>query len=78
MKQTPHPPDSPDLAPSNSFLSGRVKRILMSYHADRLSELHVRIRVILSEIPQETLDAVFREWIERSQKCIESNGEYVG
>jgi hypothetical protein len=50
----------------------------MGYHADTLSELLVRIRVILSEISRETLNAVFLEWMERLHKCIDTNGEYVG
>ena len=78
MKQAPHPPYSPDLAPSDFFLFGYVKGKLMGYHADTLSELLVRIRVILSEISRETLNAVFLEWMERLQKCIDTNGEYVG
>jgi histone-lysine N-methyltransferase SETMAR len=78
MKQAPHPPYSPDLAPSDFFLSGYVKRTLMGYHAESPSELLIRIRVILSEIPRETLNAVFLEWMERLRTCIDTNGEYVG
>jgi transposase len=77
MKQTAHPPYSPDLAPSDFFLFGYVKRKLMGYHAESSSELLIRIRVILSEIPRETLNAVFLEWMERLRKCIDPNGEYV-
>jgi histone-lysine N-methyltransferase SETMAR len=78
MKQAPHPPYSPNLAPSYFFLFGDVKRKLMGYHAESPSELLIRIRVILSEIPRETLNAVFLEWMERLQKCIDTNGESVG
>jgi hypothetical protein len=49
----------------------------MGYHADTLPELLVRIRVILSEIPRETLNAAFPDWMERSQKYIDTNGEDV-
>jgi hypothetical protein len=75
MKQAPHPSDSPDLAPSDFFPFGYVKRKLMGYHAESPSELLIRIQVILSEIPRETLNAVFLEWIERLQKYIDTNGE---
>jgi hypothetical protein len=34
----------------------------MGYRAETPSELLVRIRVILAEIPRETLNAVFLEW----------------
>jgi hypothetical protein len=50
----------------------------MGYRAETPSKLLVRIRVILAEIPWETLNAVFLEWMERLQKCVQVNGEYVG
>jgi hypothetical protein len=34
--------------------------------------------VILAEIPREALNTVFLEWMQWLQKCIDSNGEYVG
>jgi hypothetical protein len=49
----------------------------MEYRAQTPSELLVRIWVILAEIPRETLKAVFREWMERLQKCVQVDGEYV-
>jgi hypothetical protein len=78
MKQAPHPRYSPDLAPSDFFLFGYVKGKLMGYRAETPSELLVRIRVILAEIQRETLNAVFLEWIERLQKCVQVDSEYVG
>jgi hypothetical protein len=78
MKQAPHPPDSPDLAPWEFFLFGYVKGKLMRYRAETPSELLVRIRVILAEIPRETLNSVFLEWMGRLQKCVQVDGEDVG
>jgi cbb3-type cytochrome oxidase subunit 1 len=78
MKQVFHPPYSPDLAPSDFFLFGYVKGKLMGYGAETPSELFVHIRVILAEIPRETLDTVFLEWMEQLQKCVQVNGEQVG
>jgi transposase len=78
MKQAPRPPYSPDLAPADFFLFGYVKRKLMGYHAESPFELLIRIRVILSEMPRETLNAAFLEWMERLRKCIDTNEEYVG
>jgi hypothetical protein len=71
-------PYSPDLAPSGFFLFGYVKGKLMGYRAKTPSKFLARIRVILAEIPRETLNAVFREWMERLQKCVQVDGEYVG
>jgi hypothetical protein len=69
MKQVPHSPSSPDLAPSDFFLFGHLKGKLMRYRVETPSELLVRIRVILTEIPRETLNAVFLEWMERLQNA---------
>jgi hypothetical protein len=50
----------------------------MGYRAETPSELLVRIPVILAEIPRETLNAVFVEWMERLQKYMQVDCEYVG
>jgi hypothetical protein len=50
----------------------------MGYRAETPSELLVRIRVILAEIPREPLNTAFLEWIERLQKCVQVDGEYIG
>jgi hypothetical protein len=50
----------------------------MRYRAEAPSELLIRIRVILAEMPGETLNAVFLEWMEQLQKCVQVGGEYVG
>jgi hypothetical protein len=78
MKQAPHSPYSPDLSPSDLFLFGQVKGKLMGYRAETPSELLVRIQVILAEIPRETLNAVFLEWMDQLRKCVQVDGEYVG
>jgi hypothetical protein len=78
MKRIPHPPYSPNLAPSDFFLFGYVKRKLMRYRAESESELLVRIGLILAEIPGDVLNAVFLEWMDRLQKCIDTNEDYVG
>jgi hypothetical protein len=36
----------------------------MGYRAETPSEFPVRIRVILAEIPRETLNAVFLDWMD--------------
>jgi hypothetical protein len=50
----------------------------VGYCAETPFELLVRIRVILAEIPRETLNAIFLEWMERLQKSVQVDGEYVG
>jgi hypothetical protein len=46
------------------LLFGYVKGKLMGDHTETPSELLVRIRVILVEIPRETLNSVFLEWMD--------------
>jgi hypothetical protein len=62
------------LTPSDFFLFGDIKEKLMGYRAETSSELLVRIRFILAEIPHETLNAVFLEWMDRLQKCVQVDG----
>jgi hypothetical protein len=78
MKQAPHPLYSPDLAPLDFVLFSCGKEKLMGYRAETRSEVLVCIRVILAEIPLETLNAVFLERMERLQKSAQVDGEYVG
>jgi hypothetical protein len=47
----------------------------MEYHAKTLSELLVRLQVILRAIPGEPLIEVF---VEPMKQCINMNGEFVG
>jgi histone-lysine N-methyltransferase SETMAR len=77
MKKAPHLPYSPDLAPLNFFLFSYVKGKVMGYRTETPSELLVPIPVILAEISQEVLNAVFLEWMELLQKCVQVDGEYV-
>jgi hypothetical protein len=77
MKQAPHPLYLPDLAPSDFFLFGDVKEMLMGHRTGLPSELHVRIRVILAGTPRETLNAVFLEWMKLLEKYAQVDDEYV-
>jgi hypothetical protein len=47
-----------------SFSFGYVKGKLMGYRAETPSEFLVHTWVILAEIPPETLNAAFFEWME--------------
>jgi hypothetical protein len=49
------------------FFHMKVKRNLLGNRAENLSELLVRIQVILRAIPGETLVDVFLEWMKRLQ-----------
>jgi hypothetical protein len=70
MKRPGHPPDSPDMAPSDFFLFGSAKRKLTGYRAESESELLVRIGVISAEMPWDVLNAVFSSgWTDCTKVC---------
>jgi hypothetical protein len=76
MKQSLHPPIR-QIWTLGLFLFGYVKGMVMGYRAETPPELLVRIRAILAEIPRKTVNAVFLEWMEQLQKCVQVDCEYV-
>ena len=77
MKPAPHPPYSPDLAPSDFYLFGYVKGRLTGQEFESREHLFEAISDILRAIPNEKLMEVFLEWERRLQRCIDMDGEYV-
>jgi hypothetical protein len=77
MKQSYHPPIRQIWHP-RTFPFCLRQRKADGYRAETPSEFLVRIRMIRAEIPRETLNAIFLEWMERLQKYVHIHGEYVG
>jgi histone-lysine N-methyltransferase SETMAR len=73
----PHPPYSPDLAPSDFYLFGKVKHLLMGQKSESADEILQGIARILHSIPRGELDSVFKEWERRLERCITVDGDYV-
>jgi hypothetical protein len=69
-----HPRYSPDLAPSDYWLFGTLKRRLVSY-PDAASLAHV-ITKELHSIPIEEYQKTFQKWIERMKLGIQHRGDY--
>jgi hypothetical protein len=61
----PHPPYSPDLAPSDFFLFRHLKNRLQGQQLGSGDELLWGVRKILEEISFDTSEMVVREWINR-------------
>jgi hypothetical protein len=77
MKSAPHPPYSPDLAPSDFSLFGHVKRCLASLSFEDADQLLAAVEGVPEGIEKVTLQAVFLEWMDRFRKYIATNGEYT-
>jgi hypothetical protein len=52
------------------FLFGHLKNRLQGQQFASADELLSRVREILDEISVDSLEAVFREWINRLDRCI--------
>jgi hypothetical protein len=76
--KTTHPPESPDLAPSDVFLFGDVNRPLGRCPFDNADGLLFAIGDILDRFGRPTLISIFEEWMRRLQKSIDTEREYVG
>jgi histone-lysine N-methyltransferase SETMAR len=75
MARAPHPPYSPDLAPSDLYLFGHMKHRLRGQSFEAADELFSASEVISIDIDKSPLDAVFLEWMERLGQCIPTNSE---
>jgi hypothetical protein len=71
----PHPPYSPDLAPSDFWLFSHVKSSLVGQTFDELEQLPEAITEFLNEIQRPEVVAVFSHRVERLQWVLENNGD---
>jgi histone-lysine N-methyltransferase SETMAR len=76
LRLAPHPPYSPDLAPSDFFLFGYVKACLKGMVFPSYEELLDAIGEVVTGIESETLTAVFEHWMERLKWMSKKNGDY--
>ena len=76
-KLLPHPPYSPDLAPSDFFLFARMKRNMRGIIFDDIQELKQCIDFKIGQIAQwEFAHVLHNSWNKRLAKCIQSEGNY--
>jgi hypothetical protein len=76
LLHVPHPPHSPDLAPSDSWLFGPIMTGLAGRsfaEPEELSELLQGVREFLEVIPAAELTAGFDGWIDRVRTVIAHN-----
>jgi histone-lysine N-methyltransferase SETMAR len=71
-----HPPYSPDLQPSDSFLFGHVKHVLEGAEFPWEEVLLAPIQPVLSHLTSDTLRAVFTKWVEWLNWIVLNEGRY--
>jgi histone-lysine N-methyltransferase SETMAR len=76
LRIAPHPPYSPDLAPSDFFLFGYVKECLKGMVFPSYEELLDAIGEVVTGIESKTLTSVFEHWMERLEWVSKNNGDY--
>lgn len=77
FKRAPHPPYSPDIAPSDFFLFGYIKEKLKGKWFESIDDLKESILEILGKIDEETRRRVFKEWLQRCENLANSDGSYL-
>lgn len=73
----PHPPYSPDLAPSDFYLFGPMKSNLRGQRFDDLDEVKAALKLWVRQCSAEFFQSGFQAWTKRWSKCIERGGDYV-
>lgn len=72
----PHPPYSPDLAPSDFHMFRHLKKHLRGHHFHNKQELEATVTEYLTSRPQKFYQDAFAELLIRWQKCINNRGSY--
>jgi hypothetical protein len=78
MTQAPHPAHSPDLAPSDFFLFGNMKRQLSGCSFGHADDLQTAVQEILERFDKPTLIKSFEKWVRTLEQRIETTGESIG
>ena len=71
-----HPPYSPDIAPSDFYLFGKLKGMLRGKAFETTKDLVEWIEDAIYTIPKKELESVFGSWIERLYRVVALKGEY--
>ena len=76
VKTLPHPPYSPDLAPADFWFFPTVKTALSGVSIDGQTVKHQWERAVKT-LGAPAFNTAFRRWLERHEKCIRVEGDYV-
>jgi histone-lysine N-methyltransferase SETMAR len=76
-KRAPHPPFSPELAPSDFSLFGKLKMALNGTEFEHEHELLDGVMEVFNGITLDELESAFEEWMARLDACAQGGGDYV-
>ena len=76
MTRLPHPPYSPDLAPSDFALFGYLKTHLRTVECNDPTDLRREVTKFLMTLPSNWFQLVWDKWLERLQWVHENHGIY--
>ena len=72
----PHPPYSPDLAPSDYSLFGELKKLLRGKMFESSEDLEDTVRSFFDMLPSPFYEDSFTELPVRWMKCVDANGSW--
>jgi hypothetical protein len=75
MKRAPHPVFSPDLAPWDFYLFGKIKTALMRSEFESERSLLDGVLGVINTISREELEALFEDWLSRLDQCLQRDGD---
>ena len=71
-----HPPYSPDLSPCDYFLFPNLKTKMKGAFYDDILAIQAAVTEVLKNIPINDIKKSMHALVDRSKRCIESNGTY--
>ena len=77
FERAPHPPYSPDLAPSDFYLFGALKERIKGRQFESSEAIIEWITAEFEEIPLTELSAAFSNWKKRLNQCATGDGSYI-
>ena len=76
MTVVPHPPYSPDLAPSDFFLFPKLKMKLKGRRFQTVEEIQAESQAVLNTLRENDFQECFKNWQRRWDRCQASEGDY--
>jgi len=76
MTVVPHPPCSPDLAPSDFFLFPKLKMKLKGRRFQTLEGIQAESQAVMNTLRENDFQQCFKNWQRRWDGCQASEGDY--